>query len=88
MKLIVLKKSNCMPCSMVERFLQGKLDGINHEILSVEEPEGMEVAGMYGVMQVPVLIALDDNGVIIEKVGGYNPEAIDGILSRFGVDNG
>ena len=82
MKLLLLKKPDCMPCGMVERHLNGKLDSINHEIYDVETESGMTIASMYGAMSVPAIIALDENGVVAARITGYKPAEMDALITR------
>lgn len=82
MKLLLLKKPDCMPCGMVERHLNGKLDGINHEIYDVETESGMTIASMYGAMSVPAIIALDDYGILAYQITGYKPAEMDDLIAR------
>lgn len=82
MKLLLLNKPDCMPCGMVSRHLEGKLEGINHEIYDVETSEGMEVAAMYQAMSVPAIILIGEHGVIAGRTTGFKPAEIDALLAR------
>ncbi|AVP37447.1 glutaredoxin family protein [Staphylococcus felis] len=82
MKLVALKKPNCMPCGMVTRYLSGKLDGVDYEEYDVTTDSGMVVAGHYGIMSVPVLMLLDEHGAIAGRVDGYKEKQIDDILAE------
>lgn len=83
MKLLSLKKPNCMPCGMVERHLNGKLEGIHTETYDVSTDEGISIASLYGAMSVPLLIAIDRQGIIVERVQGYKPDEVDELLTKF-----
>lgn len=76
-RLLKFKKPGCSPCVMVNNYLNDK--GIETEELDVfESPE----AAQFGISSVPTLILVED-GEIIDRVVGFNPDAIDELLSQY-----
>lgn len=78
MKLIKLEKYNCRPCSMVESFLYNA--GVEYDKINIED--NPEVAIQYGVMSVPVTLLLDDNGLEVQRVVGFNPPQLNDLISK------
>lgn len=78
MKLLKLEKYNCNPCTMVENFLQDQ--SVEYDKVNIEDSP--EVAMQYGVMGVPVTLLLDDNGLEVDRVVGFNPPAITSLISQ------
>ena len=75
-KLILLKKHNCTGCELVDLYLTN--EGADYHTYNVEETP--EIAAQYGVMSVPVLIKLDDDGNEQERIVGYAPDAISQLI--------
>lgn len=78
MKLLKLEKYQCNPCNMVEIYLQNA--NVEYDKINIED--NPEVAVQYGVMGVPVLLLLDDNGEEIDRVVGFNPREIDILINK------
>jgi thioredoxin 1 len=54
--------------------------GTDYQELDVEEDA--QLATKYGIASVPSLLLIDENGKILERVVGFNPEGIDYLVSR------
>ncbi|QQO41078.1 thioredoxin [Bacillus phage 015DV002] len=78
MKLVKLEKHNCTGCELVENFLVN--EAVPYDKVNVEE--NPEVAAEYGVMSVPVLILLDDEGKELQRSVGFKPDEINDMLSK------
>ncbi|MGV3093626.1 thioredoxin family protein [Streptococcus pluranimalium] len=78
MELVKLEKHNCTGCELVENFLVD--EGVSYDKVNVED--NPEVAAEYGVMSVPVLILLDDNGNEVQRSVGFKPDEISDMLSK------
>lgn len=68
MKLLKLYQPSCIPCEIVENYLQES----NVEYESINVQERPEIAGLYGIMGTPVTILLDDNGNEMSRAVGFN----------------
>ena len=79
MKLVKLFKNQCNPCEMVSNYL--KDNGVEpHEQHNIMED--MNSAIKYGVMSVPVLILLDDEGNEVQRSTGFKPNEIEQLISQ------
>lgn len=78
MKLLKLEKYNCTPCTMVENFLQDQ--EVRYDKVNIEDSP--EVAMQYGVMGVPATILLDDNGLEVDRVIGFNPAGLQKLINQ------
>lgn len=76
-KLIKFSKQSCTPCKMVENYLQDK----EVQYTDVDVFDRVDLATQYGIVGVPVLV-LEEDGVIIDKVVGFNPDDIDNLLNQ------
>jgi thioredoxin 1 len=54
--------------------------GTDYQELDVEEDA--QLATKYGIASVPSLLLIDENGKVLERVVGFNPEGIDYLVSR------
>ena len=79
MKLVKLFKNNCDPCERVSNYLNDKGVEPNeqHNIM-----EDMDSAIKYGVMSVPVLILLDEEGNEVQRSIGFKPNEIEQMISQ------
>lgn len=78
MKILKLEKHNCRPCGMVENFLQDQ--NVKYDKINIEE--NPETSMQYGVMSVPVTLLLDDNGLEVDRVIGFNPPEIEKLIEK------
>ena len=78
MKILKLEKHNCRPCGMVENFLQDQ--NVEYDKINIEE--NPETSMQYGVMSVPVTLLLDDNGLEVDRVIGFNPPEIEKLIEK------
>jgi len=78
LKILKLEKHNCRPCDMVENFLQDQ--NVEYDKINIEE--NPETSMQYGVMSVPVTLLLDDNGLEVDRVIGFNPPEIEKLIEK------
>jgi len=78
LKILKLEKHNCRPCGMVENFLQDQ--NVEYDKINIEE--NPETSMQYGVMSVPVTLLLDDNGLEVDRVIGFNPPEIEKLIEK------
>lgn len=78
MKIIKFEQPNCVPCTMVENYLNEK--GVTFTKYNVLE-DFVETEKFF-IMSTPVTILLDDNGEEVDRVVGYNPGQLDELLSK------
>lgn len=71
-KLIVITKPDCAGCGSVKNFLNAK----EIEFETIDGYENTDVLVKYGIMSFPVTILLDENGDEIERVIGFNSNAL------------
>lgn len=73
LKLIKLFKDGCDPCTKMANFLEdNNISGIE----SVNVMKNIDLAIKYGVMSVPVLLLVDDEGNEVTRTFGYKPSEI------------
>lgn len=77
-KIIKLYKNNCNPCTLVSNYLEYK--GVKAEEYNIME--NTDLAVKYGVMSVPVIILVDDEGNEIQRSTGFKPNEIDKLLDQ------
>lgn len=76
-KIIKFSKDGCVPCQLISNILNDQ--GIEYEEINALENE--EMREKYEIQSVPVTILLDGDKVI-DRVNGFNPVAIDSLLSK------
>lgn len=77
-RLLKISKNGCVPCQVLSNYLNDK--GVIYEELNVSTiPELIET---YDITGVPVLILIDDNDQEIDRVVGFNPDAVDELLAK------
>lgn len=78
MKVIKFEMPNCIPCANVSRYLESK--GVEYErVVASDDPDK---ASEYMVMAVPVVVLLDDNGAVLNRITGYKPEELDKLIQQ------
>lgn len=77
-KLIKLYKDNCNPCTMVDGLLKDA--GVEHESFNIMQ--NTDLAVKYGIMSVPVVVLLDDNGNEIARSTGFNPPELNKLIAQ------
>ncbi|MEX3625154.1 thioredoxin family protein [Viridibacillus arvi] len=87
MKLIKFKQNVCRPCTELDLFLEHELGVEPDTVYTLDsgEDEDLIKAGEYGIMNTPVLILLDDNGAVIDKVIGVDRKAVTEIVKKRGL---
>lgn len=76
-ELLKFSRVGCTPCKTMTLFLNN--EGVNAKELDVEEDA--QLAAQYGIGSVPTLLLVED-GEVIDRVVGFNPPAIDELLSK------
>lgn len=76
MKVIKFEQPNCVPCKLVSEFLDGKVE--YEKISAFDDPDK---AADFGVMSVPVVVVLDDNGTEIARTTGYKENELNNIVA-------
>lgn len=77
-KLIKLEQPGCSPCISVSEFLDQ--EGVDYQKIDVtKEPE---VAVKYGIMGVPWVFLLDDEGNVVGKSRGYNRPELEELIAK------
>ena len=77
-KLIKFEKQGCVPCTMVQNFLEDK--GV--EVKKVDAFEQPELSVQYDIGSVPTIILLDDEGNEIQRSIGFKPNELEDIVSK------
>lgn len=89
MELIKFRQTVCRPCIELDNLLNYELEAqpdvtyIMDDADSEKEEIAMERASEFGIMNSPVLILVDDNGVEVDRVVGYNPSRADEVRALF-----
>ncbi len=78
MKLIKFEKANCVPCQMVQNYLDDK--GV--EVEKVNPFDNPDKAVEYNISSVPVTILLDDNGNEVVRSNGFKPDELENLISQ------
>lgn len=71
-------KDGCVPCQIVGNMLDDR--NIQYEVINILEHD--DLREKYSIQGVPVLILLNDDGVEIDRVSGFNPLKIESLLSK------
>lgn len=77
-KLLKFSSPTCAPCKMLSNYLNEK--GVEYEEIDVFEQ--VETSSKYGISGVPVLMVVDEEGNTVDQVVGFNPPAIDELLTK------
>jgi hypothetical protein len=87
MELVKLSKTPCGGCVLVGNHLKDL--GVEHTEIDIFDDEAVEkkfnltseeFREEYDITSVPVLLLLDDDGVELARVNGFNPPAIEALL--------
>ena len=65
-RLVLFTGTDCNSCKTERERYQGDISGGIIEEISIESPEGIEIAGKNGITFVPALVVLDCHDNIIE----------------------
>jgi thioredoxin 1 len=76
--ILKFSRVGCTPCKIMTNYLHDK--GTEYKELDVEE--NAQLAAQYGIAGVPTLLLVDNNGEIIDRIVGFNPSAIDNLVSQ------
>lgn len=76
-EVLKFSRVGCNPCKTMTLFLNN--EGVKVKELDVEEDA--QLAAQYGIGSVPTLLLVED-GEVIDRVVGFNPPAIEGLLSK------
>jgi thioredoxin 1 len=78
MKILKFTKQGCGPCGAMGSFLiQNK---VSTEAYDIGTEDGMKKAEEYGVMNVPTLVFVDDEGKELDRAVGFNSMMAGAIL--------
>jgi thioredoxin 1 len=76
MTIIKFQQPNCVPCKSVSDFLDGKV-----EYKTIDAFENPDICMSFGIMSVPVVILLNDEGKEIKRSNGYKPTELTEIIN-------
>ena len=76
-EILKFSRVGCTPCKTMTLFLNN--EGVDYKELDVEEDA--QLAAQYGIGSVPTLLLVED-GEVVDRVVGFNPAAIEGLLSK------
>lgn len=77
MKVIKFYKNGCAPCKSVEQYLDS--NGIQYEDVNIyDDPD---TAFDHGIMSVPVVILLNDDGTEANRAIGFNIDKLKEIVA-------
>lgn len=66
----------CQPCRMmlpvVEKLIES---GVPVDKIDTENPENADLVSKYGIKSIPAMVLVDENGEVLEKLVGMNPES-------------
>ncbi len=84
-KLTLVKKPSCVPCTMMLRNLEehgGELHELGTEVEVVDITEQPELSEKHGIMSVPVIL-VEKDGELVERFNGFQDvnNVIDAIKS-------
>lgn len=77
--VILFSKRACTPCMQLKRYIVGETELEYTEYDIEASPEKVEE---YGIMSVPVLLLVDDNGKEIARSTGFNPPQVQEIIKQ------
>ena len=78
MKIIKFEKPGCVPCQMVQNFLDDK--GVAVE--KVNPFDNPDEAVKYEISSVPVTILLNNEGEEVQRSVGFKPDELDSMASK------
>lgn len=66
----------CQPCRMmlpvVEKLVES---GVPVDKIDIENPDNTDLVAKYGIKSIPAMVLVDENGEVLEKLVGMNPES-------------
>lgn len=77
-QLLKFSRIGCTPCKVMTNFLQDK--GVNYKELDVEEDA--QLTAQYGISSVPTLLLVNEDGVVLERIVGFDAGEIEELLSK------
>ncbi len=77
-KLIKIEKVGCVPCSMVQNFLDDQ--GVAVEKYDIFE--NPELGSKYDIASVPVTILVNKNGEELQRSIGFKPDELEQLISQ------
>lgn len=79
MKLIKFEKKLCPKCDAVQAFLDNQNVEFDEKI-DIDVSSDLDFISKYVSMSLPVVVLLDDDGNLIKKSEGFNPEELQDIV--------
>jgi thioredoxin 1 len=79
-KIIKFSTPDCGFCKQVNSFLEQNVESIKVEIETVNPHDNPELAIAYGVMSIPVMVLVDEEGKVVKTSRGYNPSELEEII--------
>lgn len=74
--IVKIEKHGCTPCKMVGQFLDSS--GVEYVVENIDD--NPDVIEKYGIMSVPVVIKLDEDGNEIDRAIGFNLDKLEKII--------
>lgn len=79
-KIIVYSKQYCVQCNQTKKTLTQK--GLEYEEIMIDDTENetiLENLKSEGFLQAPIVKVIREDGVVLDKWSGFNPEKINNI---------
>ncbi|MNH66479.1 Thioredoxin [compost metagenome] len=71
-ELLKFYQDNCAPCKSVDSYLKS----LDVKYSSINVYENPDKASEYGIISIPVVILLNDEGIEVKRSIGFKPEEI------------
>jgi len=84
MKVVILYRPESEQARVLETFLhdfKARNSSINVEVVDVDAREGIAMASMYDVMRFPTIIAMADDGTVLNMWQGEDMPLMDEVAS-------
>lgn len=81
MKVLKFEKSGCSPCKLVESYLKNK--SVYYDNIDIETTDEFDLLIKYNIRNVPTTLLIDNEGVIKEKIVGFNEESLNLLINKY-----
>jgi thioredoxin-related protein len=61
-----------MMLPVVEKLIES---GVPVDKIDIENPDNTDLVAKYGIKSIPAMVLVDENGEVLEKLVGMNPES-------------